>query len=300
MKYFNIIPIKTFRSTEFKYINRAQFGKCEKLLEFLQKNLNNDFHSKYKYKYEIVGDEETKFLMIGGDPAELDSKLNNLIRQPRKFVCLNDNIDYTLESEALELKRILKKFYTALFPLKSSFELVEKSQIEFSSASHFKTNKNLLEGNTSNRELNIQRDHGQSGHMLKFSIREINDNFFFYLVLFFIVIFVLLYAFKKFFIFLFEFLKVFFNRKSDHSNSNLKRVVKTKKREHKISNSLLQQMNNENTEESDEPVSESDISNIRDPASSTGITMRTNSNAMRSKKIAVYKKFGKKSNISHI
>ena len=59
-------------------------------------------------------------------------------------------------------------------------------------------------------------------------------------------------------------------------------------------------MNNENTEESDEPVSESDISNIRDPASSTGITMRTNTNAMRSKKTAVYKKFGKKSNISHI
>ena len=81
-------------------MDEKEFIKCDKLQKFLQKGLSNGFYSKYKYKYETVGDEETKFLMIGGDPLEMEIKLNNLIRQPRKFVCLNDNINYKTKREA--------------------------------------------------------------------------------------------------------------------------------------------------------------------------------------------------------
>ena len=255
----------------------------------MQKNLNNEFHSKYKYKYEIVGDEETKFLMIGGDPNELDTKLINLIRQPRKFVCLNDNIDYKLESEALQLKQILNKFYTSLFPLKSSFEVADnKSPREFSSSSHFKANNKLLMGNMTNEELN-----GQNESSLKFSIRDVYENFLVYIILILIVLFVIFYVFKKLFLFIFGFFKAFFSKSPNLNDNNSKRVVKTKKREHKLSNSLLQKMKNEVSEDSDEVISDKEISNIRNDSASTGIIMR-------SKKPPAYKKYGKKSSINII
>ena len=60
--------------------------------------------------------------MIGGEPFDIEIKLNNLIRKPNKFICLNDNIDYKLNYEAVELKRLLANFYSTMFPLKSSFE----------------------------------------------------------------------------------------------------------------------------------------------------------------------------------
>jgi hypothetical protein len=71
----------------------------------------------------MVGEEDTKFVMISGDPVEIQVKLNNLIREPSKFICLNDNIDYKLRTEASQLKSILRSYYSSLLPLKSSFEL---------------------------------------------------------------------------------------------------------------------------------------------------------------------------------
>jgi hypothetical protein len=58
---------------------------------------------------------------------EIRVKLNNLIREPRKFICLNDNIDYKLRTETAQLKSIIKNYYSGLLPLKSSFELSDSS-----------------------------------------------------------------------------------------------------------------------------------------------------------------------------
>ena len=64
--------------------------------------------------------------MISGDPVEIQVKLANLVREPRKFICLNDNIDYKLRTEANQLKSMLNTFYSNLFQLKSSFEIVQQ------------------------------------------------------------------------------------------------------------------------------------------------------------------------------
>jgi hypothetical protein len=92
-----------------------------------------------------VGDEDTKFVMIAGDPLEIEIKLNNLIREPQKFICLNDNIDYKIKYEANELKRLLKYFYSTLFPLSSMFETSITTSASSSSimSTHFKLDLNL-------------------------------------------------------------------------------------------------------------------------------------------------------------
>lgn len=109
-------------------INRDQFvSSCPELVKFLKERFwNSETVAKegmrHKYKYEEVSAPDVKFLMIGGEPFDIEIKLNNLIRKPNKFICLNDNIDYKLNYEAVELKRLLGNFYSILFPLKSSFE----------------------------------------------------------------------------------------------------------------------------------------------------------------------------------
>ena len=116
-------------------ISKEMFIKsCPGLVEFLKNKIwNSEIVSngkepiRHMHKFEEAKVSEVKFIMIGGDPYDIEIKLNNLIRNPWKFICLNDNIDYKLNYEAAELKKSLKRFYTTLFPLRSSFEKKDSS-----------------------------------------------------------------------------------------------------------------------------------------------------------------------------
>ena len=125
-------------------IDRSSFLACEGLVELLRSRLwarpptsssgggggrsvlnrsADPGQVRYKYKYEVLGDDEAKFVMISGNPLEVQLKLNNLIRRPPKFVCLNDNIDHRQASEADELRSLLAHFYASVLPLRSPFEI---------------------------------------------------------------------------------------------------------------------------------------------------------------------------------
>lgn len=146
-------------------LTKHMFLSCQDLVEFIRDGLWNSVSEKVgakrnKYKYEALGDEGTKFVMISGDPLEIQVKLNNLIREPRKFVCLNDNIDYKLRTEAKRLKEIVSNFYTSLFPLKSSFELSSMTeeekpaiQVEYSSPINSFQSNNRQHGGLSQQRL---------------------------------------------------------------------------------------------------------------------------------------------------
>lgn len=118
------------QQNETNLVRREQFlTECPGLQEFLRSKFWNSENLagvkdglRHKYKFEEVTEPDVKFIMIGGDPYEIEVKLNNQIRKPSKFICLNDNIDHKLKREAVELKRLLKNFYVSLFPVKSSFE----------------------------------------------------------------------------------------------------------------------------------------------------------------------------------
>ena len=109
---------------EFR-MNVENFSTCEKLIEYLQdkfwplrtdsatSTLDYNFR-KNRYKYELLDEEDTKFLMIGGNPYDIELKMNNLIREPVKFICLNDNIDPKTPNEAKKLRYLLKYFYRSL------------------------------------------------------------------------------------------------------------------------------------------------------------------------------------------
>jgi len=84
--------------------------------------LNSTFKSKPMYRYEEVGEEEVTFKMISENASKVMQQLDEIRRDRKKFICLNDNIDHQKEGADLA-KLILLDFYESLYPTPSQFEL---------------------------------------------------------------------------------------------------------------------------------------------------------------------------------
>lgn len=62
--------------------------------------------------------------MLRSNESLLQTELNKIRKNPKKFICLNDNFDHNENSTMKrKLKKILNDFYTSLFPIKSVYEL---------------------------------------------------------------------------------------------------------------------------------------------------------------------------------
>ncbi|XP_049616893.1 N-acetylglucosamine-1-phosphotransferase subunits alpha/beta isoform X1 [Syngnathus scovelli] len=75
-----------------------------------------------KYRYQVMGQGEVHFKMLHNDMAEANRIFNDLQRNPRKFICINDDLDHT-QSIAMEVQKKLTQFYQSKFPQPSEFEL---------------------------------------------------------------------------------------------------------------------------------------------------------------------------------
>jgi len=91
---------------------------CPQITDALQKQLN----SRKRYEYEIVGLDEVIFKMLKANVASVIATLDEIRHKPRKFICLNDNIDYE-QSSAKTVRLVLQDFYESFFPIPSRFEL---------------------------------------------------------------------------------------------------------------------------------------------------------------------------------
>ena len=278
-------------------IGKVQFLNCTSLNEYLKEkfwslNLNtNDQNEKknirYKYKFETLGDEEAKFIMIGGQPMDIEIKLNNLIRQPPKFMCLNDNIDYKLKHESTELKKILLNFYSTLFPLKSSFE---KNEINLDLHKYYLKMKK--EKVINDEEIERKYDRYENAKSILIVVVLLIS---FVLVLYFV--FACLYRYVCIYIF-----------KRDLSTNRYQRAtkMKIKTKDYKISESMRRKQMEEHSSSSDSSTHKSslfsseneteDKINSQKSSSSVGIFMRSKRNFFLRKQ----SKTNKSSKISNI
>ncbi|XP_069760515.1 N-acetylglucosamine-1-phosphotransferase subunits alpha/beta isoform X2 [Narcine bancroftii] len=88
------------------------------------------FKDKNKYKFEIMGEEEIAFKMIRTNVSHVVGQLDDIRRNPRKFICLNDNIDHN-HKDGATVKAVLRDFYESLFPVASQFELPREYRNRF-------------------------------------------------------------------------------------------------------------------------------------------------------------------------
>ncbi|XP_067111161.1 N-acetylglucosamine-1-phosphotransferase subunits alpha/beta isoform X3 [Osmerus mordax] len=99
---------------------------CKPIIERIQKA----FRDQNKYKFEIMGEEELAFKMVRTNVSHVVGQLDDIRKNPRKFICLNDNIDHS-HKDAGTVKAVLRDFYESMFPLASQFELPREYRNRF-------------------------------------------------------------------------------------------------------------------------------------------------------------------------
>uniref|UniRef100_A0A3B3ZEF4 N-acetylglucosamine-1-phosphotransferase subunits alpha/beta n=1 Tax=Periophthalmus magnuspinnatus TaxID=409849 RepID=A0A3B3ZEF4_9GOBI len=92
--------------------------------------IHKAFKDQNKYKFEIMGEEEIAFKMVRTNVSHVVGQLDDIRKNPRKFVCLNDNIDHS-HKDAATVKAVLRDFYESMFPLPSQFELPREYRNRF-------------------------------------------------------------------------------------------------------------------------------------------------------------------------
>ncbi|XP_054974186.1 N-acetylglucosamine-1-phosphotransferase subunits alpha/beta [Sorex araneus] len=92
--------------------------------------IHKAYKDKNKYRFEIMGEEEIAFKMIRTNVSHVVGQLDDIRKSPRKFVCLNDNIDHN-HKDAQTVKAVLRDFYESMFPIPSQFELPREYRNRF-------------------------------------------------------------------------------------------------------------------------------------------------------------------------
>lgn len=96
----------------------------------ITERIHKAFKDQNKYKFEIMGEEEIAFKMVRTNVSHVVGQLDDIRKNPRKFVCLNDNIDHS-HKDAATVKAVLRDFYESMFPLPSQFELPREYRNRF-------------------------------------------------------------------------------------------------------------------------------------------------------------------------
>ncbi|KAK5876537.1 hypothetical protein CesoFtcFv8_025881 [Champsocephalus esox] len=96
----------------------------------ITERIHKAFRDQNKYRFEIMGEEEIAFKMVRTNVSHVVGQLDDIRKNPRKFICLNDNIDHS-HKDASTVKAVLRDFYESMFPLPSQFELPREYRNRF-------------------------------------------------------------------------------------------------------------------------------------------------------------------------
>ncbi|KAM4676644.1 N-acetylglucosamine-1-phosphotransferase subunits alpha/beta [Discoglossus pictus] len=99
---------------------------CKPVTDLIRKT----YKDKNKYRFEIMGEEDIAFKMIRTNVSHVVGQLDDIRKTPRKFICLNDNINH-IHKDAQTVKAVLRDFYESMFPIPSQFELPREYRNRF-------------------------------------------------------------------------------------------------------------------------------------------------------------------------
>ncbi|XP_063783880.1 N-acetylglucosamine-1-phosphotransferase subunits alpha/beta isoform X2 [Pseudophryne corroboree] len=99
---------------------------CKPVTDLIRKA----YKDKNKYRFEIMGEEDIAFKMIRTNVSHVVGQLDDIRKNPRKFICLNDNINH-IHKDAQTVKAVLRDFYESMFPIPSQFELPREYRNRF-------------------------------------------------------------------------------------------------------------------------------------------------------------------------
>ncbi|XP_058481469.1 N-acetylglucosamine-1-phosphotransferase subunits alpha/beta [Solea solea] len=117
---------ETYYDPSMPPVTKGLILHCKTITDRIQKA----FKDQNKYRFEIMGEEEIAFKMVRTNVSHVVGQLDDIRKNPRKFICLNDNIDHS-HKDAVTVKAVLRDFYESMFPLPSQFELPREYRNRF-------------------------------------------------------------------------------------------------------------------------------------------------------------------------
>lgn len=103
--------------TDSRAVSVPDIASCTNISSLIDKAIKN----VTKYNHEIVDDREVTFKMLKSNATKVQIDLDYIRRAPKKFICLNDNMDHSLGTQH-ESAKLLSEFYETMFPKASPFE----------------------------------------------------------------------------------------------------------------------------------------------------------------------------------
>ncbi|KAM7344813.1 N-acetylglucosamine-1-phosphate transferase subunits alpha and beta isoform 2-T3 [Cochliomyia hominivorax] len=126
---YTTVLYERYEDSNLPTVTRDLVEKCVPLAETLKDN----FGVRRKYKYHINPKHylHNNFMMLTSNVTDVVNALDKIRRNPRKFNCINDNLDPKLVEENELIRHLLEDFYLSLFPHRSQFELLPQYRNRF-------------------------------------------------------------------------------------------------------------------------------------------------------------------------
>ena len=117
---------ETYYDANMPQVTKLLFVNCSQVAA----KIREKFKPEPKYKTTILDDADVAFKMLQGNVSRVVGQLDDIRKHPKKFICLNDNIDHGSE-EAKTVKAVVQDFYESLLPVPSQFELPREYRNRF-------------------------------------------------------------------------------------------------------------------------------------------------------------------------
>ncbi|XP_033154779.1 N-acetylglucosamine-1-phosphotransferase subunits alpha/beta [Drosophila mauritiana] len=120
-----------YEDSNLPTITRDLVVRCPLLAEALAANFA--VRPKYNFHVSPKRTSHSNFMMLTSNLTEVVESLDRLRRNPRKFNCINDNLDANRGEDNEMVRHLLEDFYLSFFPRRSKFELPPQYRNRFES-----------------------------------------------------------------------------------------------------------------------------------------------------------------------
>uniref|UniRef100_A0A1I8PQB2 LNR domain-containing protein n=1 Tax=Stomoxys calcitrans TaxID=35570 RepID=A0A1I8PQB2_STOCA len=131
---YSTVIYERYEDSHLPTVTRDLVKNCPPLVEALESHFA--IRNKYKFKIHSKRNLHSSFMMLTSNVTDVVEALDRIRRSPRKFNCINDNMDPRHEDNKL-IRHLLDDFYLSLFPHRSQFELHPQYRNKFENWSDY-------------------------------------------------------------------------------------------------------------------------------------------------------------------
>ncbi|XP_055838227.1 N-acetylglucosamine-1-phosphotransferase subunits alpha/beta [Episyrphus balteatus] len=126
---FSTLVYERYEDSSLPTITRELVCQCSTLAEVMVDNFAQ--RPRYKFNMNSKRGMHSNFMMLTSNLTEVVDSLDRLRRSPKKFNCINDNLEPQYPEENELIRHLLEDFYLSFFPKRSRFELPERYRNRF-------------------------------------------------------------------------------------------------------------------------------------------------------------------------